>query len=200
MQTVLEEKAGFYAIFRPSFVSQNELIFQAIAPADAKLVQEVVEITKTRVIGKSTSDKMVYRLPIGGRPEIILKEITAHSARDVDNTVAKLGPRIGSVSASRDGKAMVFIDLSSVTPQTKGVGYNYEIFKLEDGKLTQMTHLLSYLYDARVSYDGSTVAFGANPSRRRQDIDLFILNIHTGEVRPMRLLEKLAEHPEFNLP
>jgi hypothetical protein len=50
------------------------------------------------------------------------------------------------------------------------------------------------------SYDGSTVAFGVIPKRRLQDLDLFILNVGTGEVRPTRLLEKLAEHPEFNLP
>lgn len=198
-QTVLEEKDGFrVGILQPSFVSQNEIIFQAISPADTKLTQEVVDISKRPAIGNGTSVKMVYRLKIGERPEIILKEITAHSARLITAPV-QLGPRIGSVSASRDGKAIVFTDLSSVEPHTKGV-YNYEIFKLEDGKLTQMTHLLSHLYAARVSYDGSTVAFGVIPKRRVQDVDLFILNVRTGEVRPTHLLKKLAEHPEFNLP
>ncbi len=198
-QTVLEEEAGFRAIFRVSFVSQNEIIFQARAPADTKLTQEVVEIVKMPAIGNTTTAMIVYRLPIGGRPEIILKEITAHSARSVTGAAVQFDPRISSVSASRDGKTIVFTDLSLVTPHTKGV-YNYEIFKLEDGKLMQMTHLLGHLHAARVSHDGSTVAFGMIPKRRLQDLDLFIMNVRTGEVKPTRLLEKLAEHPEFKLP
>lgn len=197
-QTVVEEKDGFRAIFHPSFVSQSEIIFQARSPADTKLVQEVVDLVKRP--GANRSADLVYRLSIGARPEIILKEITSHSARDVDSTVVKFNPRITSVSASRDGKAIVFIDLSSLTPHTKGAGYNYELFKLENGKLTQMTQLLSLLHVARISYDGSTVAFGKIPERRVQDLDLFILNVLTGEVRSTHLLEKLAERPDFNLP
>lgn len=103
---------------------------------------------------------------------------------------------MSSPSASVDGKEIVFVHRSLIEPRTKGVGYNYEIFKLENGKLKALTKLRSHLLSVHVSNDGSTVAFGSDPKRRRE-WDLFILDMKTGKVRATNLLKRLAKHPDF---
>ena len=91
----------------------------------------------------------------------------------------------------------MLIHRSLVEPKTNRGTYNYELFKLENGKLEALTNLRSHLLSAHVSLDGSTVAFGSDPKRRRE-WDLFILDMKTGKIRATNLLKRLAKHPKFS--
>lgn len=184
---ILDERSGFrVGLDTPYFVGPTEIIFAAIAPADPELVTAVINI------GRRKTDLITYRLLFGGRPEIILKQVQGNTE--------KIGgarrPNISNITASESGKIMVFIDLSATEPYQKGVGYNLDLFKMERGRLTQLTNSRSHLAYAHVSYDGSTVAFGSDPTRRSQ-FDLFILDMKTGKARPTHLRKRLVAHPEF---
>jgi Tol biopolymer transport system component len=182
--TILEVKDGFrVGIMRPSFLSPNEIVFGAYTPNEPGLSAAVKQLTG------SIHTKIAFRLSFGGRPEIFLPHIEARRKGYYE-------PGISSISASKNGKDVVLVHLSLVEPRTKGVGYNYELFKLENGELKALTNLKSILLSAQVSLDGSTVAFGSDPKRRRE-WDLFVLDMKTGSVWETRLLDRLAKHPDF---
>lgn len=182
--TVLKKQDGFLVVItRPSFVTSNELIFQAISPSDSKMKESVKQLTGSEVAQVS------YHLQFGGRPEIYLPQLESKRRRSWE-------PGMSWLSASENGKEVVVVHLSNVEPRTKGVGYNYELFKLENGKLKQMTNVRSHIQAAHVSYKGSKVAFGSD-SKRRREWDLFVLDMKTGIVQATNLLKRLATHPEF---
>ena len=182
--TVLEKQDGFLVVIsRPSFVTSTEIIFQAIAPSDPELKDAVKQLTESEFAQVS------YRLRFGDHPELLFPHVES-------NRKAFFRPGLSWLSASENGNHVVVVYLSNVEPRTKGVGYNYEIFKLENGKLKQLTNVRSHIQAAHVSYKGSKVAFGSDPKRRRE-WDLFVLDMKTGKIRATNLLERLAKHPEF---
>jgi Tol biopolymer transport system component len=100
------------------------------------------------------------------------------------------------LSAAKDGKRFVFIAQSQTEPRTPGGAFNFELFLFEGGTVKQLTNVRSHLAHAHISYDGSTVAFGSDPTRS-YDFDLFILDLTTGEIRATGLREKLAADAQF---
>lgn len=192
--TILEEKVGFkVSLFTPSFVGANEIIFQAIAPADPQLRQAVLDLVP------NDTETIAYRLEFGGRPEIILADVTA-------NKVSPNERGASSVSASNDGKTLAFIAHSRSEPYNEAGAYNYEVFTLKDGMLKQMTDLRSYMSLAKVSYDGSTIVFSSVPNRhvrsnpRFGGLNPLLLDLRTGKVTPTHLLEALQQRSDFKLP
>ncbi|MCC7166708.1 MAG: hypothetical protein IT565_03980, partial [Rhodospirillales bacterium] len=97
-------------------------------------------------------------------------------------------------TASKDGKRIAFIYLSSTAPTIRS--FNYEIYLHEDGKVRQITDLRSLLAWGHISYNGRYVAFGADKTRNRH-YDLFILDLDTGIVKPTGLRDRLAADPAF---
>lgn len=187
---ILDAKRGFrLAIAAPSFVDPTEIIFDALGPVDPELVIAVENI------GRTKSELIIFGLLFGGRTKIILKNLQSRTQK----IIGYKRPNISNITASENGKRIVFIDLSTSKPYQIGVGYNRDLFMMERGKLTQITNLRSHLAFPDISYDGSTVAFGADSSRRKQ-FDLFILDLKTGKLRPTNLRDRLAKHPAFSAP
>jgi len=65
--TILPPKNGFVYILRPSFVSVDEILFQAAGPADRKIVAELDRS------GISIGADVLYRLRFGNRPDFCFR-------------------------------------------------------------------------------------------------------------------------------
>lgn len=192
--TILDEKHGFIAgIFHPYFVAQDEIVFQAITPVDPQQLQEVLAL-----VPKDT-ETIAYRLHFGGRPQIILADMTENKADPVNRG-------IGFVSATADGKRLAFIAKSRIEPSTERGAYNLEVFTLTDGVLKQVTDLRSFMSYARMSRDGSTVVLSSLPNSNLRSNPRFaglapsVLDLRTGKVTPTNLNELLQKRPDFRLP
>jgi len=187
--SILDPAEGFYTIFQPSFVGPDDVLFQAMSPRDLALKQSAVDL-----LGKDRYDpalRITYRLHFGERPEIFLPELTR-------SRTGPLLPGIPYLTASRDGETIAFIGLSIADPYNEHHQYNYEVFALRNGQERQMTNLRSLLAYAHISFDGMTVAFGSDPTRRKI-VDLFVLDMRSGKVTATGLLNKLQSNPEFRL-
>lgn len=187
--TILDPKYGFYAIFRPSFVGPEEVVFQAIAPRDPALIQPIIDLLGREHYNVALT--ITYRLRFGETPEIFLPALT--KAR-----TSQLLPGLAHLTASRNGETIIFEDFATLQPEGAHGEWNYEIFKLQNGQVTQMTDLRSYLAFAHVSYDGGTVAFGSDPTRRKI-VDLLILDVSSRKITATGLLNRLQTASEFRL-
>jgi Tol biopolymer transport system component len=188
-QAILDRSNGFVGEFRrPSFVNSEEIVFQARGPVSRELtaiVRNVVGVTAIAV---------AYRLKFGGQPSILSPEQERESIHPIHYPDGGLN----FLSASRNGDVMTFVAKSLEQPFNKQSQYNFELFKMERGAVTQMTHLLSNTAYAHVSYDGSVVAFASVPSQQRE-FDLFIFDMKTKTIRATGLLERIKNNPDFVL-
>jgi Tol biopolymer transport system component len=185
-EILIEQKLGFLAIFNPTFIGPDEIVFTAYSPQHPEL-QSALERT-----GRAPrTSAATYKLRIGNHPELAYE--------DIHRQQRAISPRFGDTSNiawSRNGRRVVFIGHSATHPNRTG-RFNYEIFKLEDGQITQMTSLLSHLARLAISYDGSVAAFGSDPSRNGR-WDLAIVDLSTGSLREVPLLTRLSDTPEFS--
>lgn len=189
---VLKPQDGFQTIFWPAFIGPNEVMFGAMGPVDPTLKQQV------EALGADEHTSFVYTLKFGGKPRLL--PTTTKYARELH---AKLGgesyqfPSITHVVASRGGNRIAFIGQSLIEPKNAQAKYNYEIFVLENGVLRERTNLKMHMAHIDISADGSTIAFGADPTRT-QSFDLWILDLNTNTTHQMSLAERFEQLPEFN--
>jgi hypothetical protein len=183
-RTLMDARKGFFAILKPSFVADDEVIFAGMGPQDSDLKREVDSYLLHPI-----SDSLTYRFRPDDRSETTKPEIYEHSLRTAPQTSG-----VSNLAASRGGETIVYIDLSVTDPNLKGK-FNYEIFKLENGTITQMTNLRSHMARLAIAYDGSTAVFGSDPTRSHA-WDLFILDLRTGALHQTDLLARMLAHPE----
>ena len=99
---------------------------------------------------------------------------------------------MSSLSASADGKRLVFI---SSPPDDR---YNYDLFQLVDGEVSQLTTLKTFMARARISANGKRVVFLADSSSR-QNWTIWIHDIETGETRPILTPEAILTFVDPNV-
>jgi len=188
-QIVLDGKNGFYAISKPNFIASDEVVFSAMAPHNPEL--------NAWAKSKNIQDTGfgIYRLKFGHMPQPAFDEIYNHSAA-IQNQNRLLFSTVGNISVSQDGHRVAFVDFSETDPNLQG-HYNYEIYLDEDGRIKQMTNLKSHLCCMTMSADGSTIAFGSDPTRTMTH-DLYVLDLRTGEIHPMLLAQRFEHSPDFN--
>jgi Tol biopolymer transport system component len=163
----------FLMLERPSFVSTEEVVFSALSPVRPDLHAAVRTLDKPR--REFTS--LGYRLKFGGLADLL--------------DVSKSRERVASVSASRDGRRMVFVDNLPHNPKSEQP-IDYEIFMTEGGKTDRLTSLRTFFNGIHISYDGEYVAFLADHSRS-QSFDLYILEISSGRIFDSKLRDRLIE-------
>jgi Tol biopolymer transport system component len=151
-RTVLDESHGFInSIFRASFVGLEEIYFTAIAPANPRLQKEVDDLG-----AENTSATIAYRLNFGGEPEIL----SPQSEIRLRDKFYHAG--LSSLSSSKDGRTTIFISKTNRESTSK---FFYDVFKFDSsGSEDRLTHLNGYLTHARISYNGSIVAFFPIPT------------------------------------
>jgi len=182
---VLPKEQGFYSLLsQPSFIARDEIVFQAIGPANKEFRKVVVELAG------SSSVPVTYRLKFGEEIQFFFPEL--------DRRKSVLDSQITGVTASSGGRIAIGIRKSLSEPENAQGKFNLEIFRIDQGRLTQLSNLRSYLAHSDIAYNGSTVAFGADPARQRV-IDLSILDMATGTVTPTGLLKRIEQHPDFML-
>lgn len=143
-------------------------------------------------------DGLVYKLKFGGKPELAFQPINDYMiALKKRLTFAQDFPGINNVVASDQGKKIAFIGRSNSEPTDTHGQYNYEIFVLENGRLTQMTNLKTVMSMLAISKDGSTIAFGADETRTHT-FDLWVLDLKTNHLHQMFLTKRFETLPEFN--
>lgn len=191
---MLEEDNGFsWAISRPSFIAPDEVVFAATGPYNGDLRQAVIELG---LYGGYLADQVAYSMRFGELPQVRPESRHGRPAGNLPGNHP-----LAQFSASQGGRRFVFVNLSDVEPQTKGVGYNYEIFLSENGRIEQVTNIKSFMASINISYDGRTVAFLANDNRT-VDFDLFLLDLETREVRATGLRDRLrarVNQPDFKM-
>ncbi|MFN3077129.1 MAG: hypothetical protein ABT940_09665 [Alphaproteobacteria bacterium] len=188
---ILDKKDGFVSeVTRPFFISQEEVIFQARGPADRDFRKKVVELT-----GSTSAELISYRLRFGELPQFLFPKIEALRKNDV---LSESENEFSRVVGSQDGKTIIAIGFSATNKYNERKQFNYELFEIRGGVPHQLTNLRSHLAYPVISYDGSTVAFGSDPSRRYA-WDLFILNLKTGTITPTGLLKRITGNPDFKL-
>lgn len=193
---IIPPKEGFLVggLFRPYFVAQDEIVFQAYAPKDPEVQKKVRAVVADD--GKIITTNMAYHLKFGGKPEPILTNVIVNKASPQDGGIS-------FVSASGDGKIFAFIANSRSEPLNRQGAYNLEIFIQKDGTIQQMTNMQSHMAYAEMSRDGTTVVFGAKTDRsspRGEGHDFYIFDFQTSKVIPTNLRELLSQHLEFRLP
>ena len=183
---LFEPKNGFWSgIFRPSFTSSKEVIFEAIGVADSntELKQEVLYLTG------SNASKVAYRLDFGKIPEVLFPKMEKSREQPYDICFS-------SLSSSSEGKIMAYIGTSLKSKLNKINQINYDIFTIKNSVFSQLTDLRSLMAYAQISYDGNFVAFGSDPSRKK-NFDLFIINLSNNNVVSGNLLEKIQGNIAF---
>jgi len=182
---LLDPNQGFnLGIYRASFVGANEIIFYALSPLTPELKKAAEEIYNHPI------QILPYSLRFGEAPQIIppypeLLELGLLKGQK---------PHEIKPTTSKDGKRIAFVYLSSTVKTERW--FNYEIYLREDGKVRQVTDLRGHLTWPHISYHGRYVAFLADNTRGR-NLDLFILDLDTGIVKPTGLRDRLAADPAF---
>ena len=184
-QAIQSKQEGFWnALFRPSFIGLEEVIFQAIGPDDRNVKEKIRELS-----GSGASD-VAYYLRFGEKDEILFP--------DLQKRKSLYDPGLSGVTATPDGKIIIASRFSSAEPRNKRDQYNYEIFRIDGGTPRQLTNLRTFLVVPDIAYDGSVVAFGNDPGRTRR-IDLSILDMKTGAITHTGLLGRIEQSLDFVL-
>jgi Tol biopolymer transport system component len=184
---VLDRRNGFVAgLSRPSFVKDDEIVFQGSGPADFNMQKLALDLTH------NAAAAIAYRMRFGGPPTFLSAEAERHVyLHSIEGAFANL-------SASREGRTIIFLGRSPDKPTDESGEINRELFTFENAAIAQVTNLHRYMWYARISYDGSVVVFGSDPNRRRVT-DLFVYDMRTKEITATGLLDRLRAGPEFAL-
>ena len=191
---LLSEQDGFYTVFRPSFVSNDTVLFVAMGPKNLELQ------AKVRALGTSpTSGPVPYLLKFGSKPEFAyLDAINPY----LDSL--RKGYLPTSISASHSGERVAFIGLSQSEAARQayksGDLNRYDLFVIEGKRMRQVTHMETYMAFCSISQDGSTAAFGYFPrplrevrnfSRGRIPLELAVVDINTGRVTRTNFVKRV---------
>lgn len=169
---VLEAKDSFSTISPPAFGAPDRVIFQATNPRNPELARQLEQFPDPR----PQTDIHTYGLKFGATPELILKNLWVDGkGRN------RWFSGQHDLRASKDGLRIILIDSVDNSP---------ELFLIENNGLRQLTHLHAALHLPAISFDGSTVAFAADPSHGAR-YNLHILDIATGKESSVGLLSHL---------
>lgn len=184
------------------FIAYDEIIFTAQGPENPQLQQQI------RAMGiRPDFSVLPYRMKLGGSPQLFMP-IIEQKLRAAQQQLGAMGSKnasllardglslmITQMSASADGKKIVYIGASGATAPKTGWA-SYEIFMYENGQIRPLTNLGSHLNTLNISADGSTVAFGAD-STRTNSWDLHILDLTTMQLYKMDLAKRMDANPAF---
>lgn len=182
---ILEERNSFFIINRFFFIQQNEILLQAAGPWNKHLEDELARYMI------SAGAPITYRLVFGGMPEFYSLEAERRARLNS-------GGAFGNLSASANGRVMTYISaIPEKMVDEKGMILR-ELFKMEAGQISQLTHYGRSLIMASIAYGGSVVALVGDLASY-QNHDLFIYKMDTGELVATGLLERIKKDSAFAL-
>ena len=189
---LLSKNDGFDAILKPSFVSDDTILFVGFRPENSEL-----KVAVQRLGISPIAQPVPYLLKLGSKPEIAYVNTLdpyLYGAR---------GNLPTSMAASRNGERIVFIGISQSIAARQayvtGDLTRYDLFVIEGQKVRQVTHLENYLAFVAISQDGSTAAFGLhtgslsgvrNLGRGNIPLELAIVDLNTGQVTRTDFVER----------
>jgi hypothetical protein len=163
----VEETTTFQGVGRPSMTHDGDILFTGIAPFNGAFNDRVEKI------GLSTIQDLALRL----RPDGTLDFLPGLERRS-----------LGSLSASTDGRRVVFIGRSS--PSKRGRGFGYDLFLYEGASLRQVTQLETHAYLTDITPDGSIAIFLADETRK-MNWSIWRTRLGSGETREILTPEAL---------
>jgi len=169
---VLEAKDSFGVISPPAFGGNDRVIFQAVNPRNPEIARQLEQFPDPR----PQTDIHTYGLKFGATPELILKNLWIDGKGK-----NRWFSGQHDLRASRDGLRIILIDTVKNSP---------ELFLIENNGLRQLTHLGSAMRLPAISFDGSTVAFAADPSHKGS-YNLHILDVASGKESSAGLITRL---------
>lgn len=179
METVLEAKNGFdNGIHGLGFASQDEVVVGGMKPLNTDLLDEI------RKLGWKHTDVGIY-------PYVV----QIHAGRT--RPVAGVPDNGNFIGVSSDGRTIGLNGLSLIKPYTDRGAFNYEILTMTDGKLKQHTFLYSYITNAVMSNDASTVVFQSAPNNVHPGgnaLDLYAVDLRTDQVTRIPFFDYLQQY------
>ena len=169
---VLEAKDSFSTISPPAFGGNDRVIFQGTNPRNPELARQLEQFPDPR----PQTDIHTYGLKFGATPELILKNLWIEGKGK-----NRWFSGQHDLRASKDGLKIILIDTVDNSP---------ELFLIENNSLRQITHLHAAMRLPAISFDGSTVAFAADPGHHAS-YNLHILDVATGKESSTGLLSHL---------
>lgn len=185
-QIVLSSDNGFFKIMRPSFIAQDEIIFQARGPRNAALAEKASEIT-----GHGAS-VVSYRLKFGHLPKFFSESAEREAYRPFGEGA------FYSLSASEAGNVFAFVSVNPREPAHGNGKIIRELHQMKEGQISQLTNKQGTLVMSGISYDGSIIGFLADYLEPKTS-DLFIYKLGTGEVISTNLRDRIKSDPSFIL-
>jgi len=193
---------GFNGYSNVHFISRDEIIFTARRPQNPQLQQQIKAMGIDPVLSS-----LPYRMKLGGTPELLMPLIQqklnvtrslATTEKYYANELARgnLFFEITQTAASADGKKIAYISIRDSVDEKNKKSWAYDLFMYENGQVRQITDLKSHMYGIDISADGSTIAFGSDPSRTHS-WDLYILDLTTMQLYKMDLAQRMDANPAF---
>jgi hypothetical protein len=185
---VLGQRAGFRTgLYRISFVDEEEIYFTARSPVDPDLRSALTNLLGPGH-GSMVASTVGYRFRFGGKPEILLPELQ----RTLLVGLHIEGP--ASLTASRGGAVVVYVGINNPGPEWSPLCDLYQI--LPDGSSHRLTNLEGIIDAARISYDGSTVAFTL-AKNGKLPLELMIFDMKRKKLTTSDLRRKLFLDPNL---
>lgn len=173
---VLEAKDSFGMISPPAFGGPDRVIFQGVNPRNPEIARQLEQFPDPR----PQTDIHTYGLKFGATPELILKNLWIDGKGK-----NRWFSGQHDLRASKDGLKIILIDSVDNSP---------ELFLIENNSLRQLTHLHAAMRLPAISFDGSTVAFAADPSHHGS-YNLHILDVASGKESTAGLISRLKLPP-----
>jgi Tol biopolymer transport system component len=174
---VLEAKDSFGIISPPAFGGPDRVIFQGVNPRNPEIARQLEQFPDPR----PQTDIHTYGLKFGATPELILKNLWIDGKGK-----NRWFSGQHDLRASKDGLRIILIDTVDNSP---------ELFLIENNGLRQLTHLHAAMRLPAISFDGSTVAFSADPGHHG-NYNLHILDVASGKESSTGLVGHLKLPPE----
>lgn len=179
---IIPQQDSFARVGRPFFIGKDD----ALLGGGARLGREALSALK---VTNNGSGKIAYRLNLDGKLQILAPE----AERNRSWADAEAFPQLSTTS---DGRTIVFISTRATLPK-KG-GLVQELYKLENGSVTQLTSFGQYVRDAYVAANGQTIAFVADATPDKA-FDVFVYDARTGKAAITGLRSAIASSQAFAL-
>ena len=188
MSTMLPPQEGFYLIIGLQNGRQDTVLFQGIGPASSPLQSSIKNLGLSPI-----TNSIFYRLKPGFPPEMIFPELNKRTVISPKTP----GDAYTSLSSSANENLVVTVGVSDDQPYQPNGAFNDEIFSIVyDGVAVELTHLRSHLGAVNVSNDGRYAVFLSDPDRAYR-FDACLLEISTGRITELHLLDRLSGSPLF---
>jgi hypothetical protein len=185
--TLIPPEEGYGIVHRPSFLSKDEMIFQAGFPISPEAEQKANQLKQG-----SSMEGISYMLRLNGKPQIVSEKLESE-----DIVFAELE----GVSASLNGEIVYarYIGHLHRMKKDKSGKILRELYFYNKGNPIELTDKNEFIDIPKISAEGNIVAFGADFDEPRL-VDIYLYDISTKKILSTNIMKRISADPQFQLP